>query len=60
MGKYVKCAEAKKKPINIPDLLIAIQKAQTVIPLSRCQKLIESMPNRCNEVLKENGHLTKY
>lgn len=45
---------------NRDELWNAIQKAWYAIPVETCQKLVDSMPRRCEAVLKSNGFPTKY
>lgn len=48
------------KPKNRDDLWKMVQEVWMSIPVSFCRKLIESMPRRCAEVLKNKGYSTKY
>jgi hypothetical protein len=50
----------KKKPKNLNDLYRIIQEVWDNIPIDRCIRLIESMPRRCAEVIKQMGMATKY
>lgn len=60
LWKDVKVEVAKLRPKNANDLWTAVQKVWSEIPIQRCQRLIESMPDRCVAVLKNNGQATKY
>ena len=48
------------KPKNAEDLWSVVQSAWAAISVSRCQMLVDSMPNRCKAVVKNNGYTTKY
>lgn len=56
----VKVKIGQKKFKNSNDLWAGIKEAWYSIPQSRCQKLVESLPRRCQETLKNRGHPTKY
>ena len=47
-------------PSGILELWERIEKEWEAIPASECQKLIESMPRRVEQVLKAKGGYTKY
>ena len=53
-------AEYPEPPASITELWQRAEKEWEAIPLSVCQKLIESMPGRVAVVLKAKGHYTKY
>ena len=53
-------AEYPEPPASITELWQRAEKEWEAIPLSVCQKLIESMPGRVAAVLKAKGHYTKY
>ena len=53
--------EIHKEKINkIGDLPPVMEQCWKNLSLERCRKLIESMPNRIDEVLKNKGSWTKY
>lgn len=56
----VKKVVATAKPKNKDQLWEAIQSAWKAIPITRCKRLVESLPRRCREVLKNKGYATKY
>lgn len=60
LWKDVKNTVGQKKVRNKEELWQEILKAWKAIPVERCQNLINSMPRRCEAVLKNNGHATKY
>ena len=45
---------------NLDDFFEALKKEWAQIPRSRNEKLIESMPRRCEAVIRANGYATKY
>lgn len=45
---------------NVNELLAALREAWRTMDMSYIQKLIESMPRRCAEVIKQKGYYTKY
>lgn len=49
-----------RKSSNKQQLWEAVKLSWESIPVERCRKLIESMPRRCEAVLKNNGGATKY
>lgn len=58
---HVKSELVKRgKPSNRHDLWIMVQEVWKSIPVSYCQKLVESMPRRCGETLRNKGYSTKY
>lgn len=56
VDKHVK----EQKPKNIEELYTVIHEAWNSIPVSRCARLIESMPRRCAAVIRNKGLHTKY
>lgn len=50
----------EKKIKNLIELYEYTQEAWSSISKERCQRLIESMPRRCAEVIKNRGFSTKY
>lgn len=50
----------QKKPTNEQDLWKMVQDAWRSVPVSFCQKLIDSMPTRCAEVIGNKGFTTRY
>lgn len=48
------------EPKNLNELWAETQKAWRSIPAFQCVKLIDSMPKRCEAVLKNFGYPTKY
>lgn len=56
----VKKAVFKANPRNKQQLWETIKVAWTSIPISRCRNLVDSMPRRCQHVLKNKGQATKY
>lgn len=50
-------ARKYKKP---GELFVAVKKAWESIPKERLEKLVESMPRRCQAVINANGYATKY
>lgn len=50
----------KKKPSNLNVLYHIVEESWKNIPVSRCLSLIESMPRRCTEVIRNKGGITKY
>lgn len=54
--KSVKPAKSKNKE----ELWDRIQQAWYAIPASTCRTLVESMPRRVREVIRNNGYTTKY
>lgn len=45
---------------NAEELWMGIQDAWYAIPIDRCQRLVESMPRRCQAVINNNGFSTKF
>lgn len=56
----VKKSVGKTNPTNKNELWQAIKAAWYAIPVERCQRLVDSMPRRCQAVLKCKGYTTKY
>ncbi len=52
--------EYETAPNGILELWERIEKEWEAIPASECQKLIESMPRRVEQVIKAKGGYTKY
>src|SRR6266576_6607223 len=52
--------EYETAPNGILELWERIEKEREAIPASECQKLIESMPRRVEQVIKAKGGYTKY
>uniref|UniRef100_A0A1I7XBJ4 Transposable element Tcb1 transposase n=2 Tax=Heterorhabditis bacteriophora TaxID=37862 RepID=A0A1I7XBJ4_HETBA len=50
----------RQKPSNIRELEAVIKKAWAQISVQRCANLIDSMPRRCDAVIKNFGYPTKY
>lgn len=50
----------QKKPSNLDALYAIIEETWKNIPIDRCLSLIQSMPRRCDAVLKNKGGITKY
>lgn len=49
-----------KKPTSIPELIRVISETWEAISVQRCERLIDSMPRRCEEVIRKFGYATKY
>lgn len=60
LWSIVKKSVANYKPKNLNELYSIIQTAWNNIPVEKCQKLVDSMPKRCAEVIKNNGFWTNY
>lgn len=60
LWKDVKTSIAHIRVQNKQQLWQEIEKAWYSIPPEKCQKLIDSMPNRCAAVIKNKGFATKY
>lgn len=56
----IKEAVSKAKPTNKEQLWHTVEEAWHAIPVERCRKLVHSMKNRCNAVINNKGHSTKY
>lgn len=50
----------KEKYTNMNNFFLALQNEWNKIPQHVISKLIESMPRRCEAVIKANGYATKY
>lgn len=51
---------ATHKVKNVAELWKVVQEEWSSITQRKCQLLVDSMPRRCNAVLQNNGHATKY
>ncbi|CAK9809256.1 Transposable element Tcb1 transposase [Anthophora quadrimaculata] len=60
LWNYVKNEIEVKKPSNLNDLYNVIEETWKKIPIDRCIHLINSMPRRCSEVIKNKGGATRY
>lgn len=60
LWKEVKVTIGRKKMKNKEELWQEVRSAWESISVDKCRNLINSMPNRCVAVLKNNGHATKY
>lgn len=60
LWKDLKNRVSGKKTTNKQALWKEIQEAWYATPVETCRKLIDSMPRRCEAVLKNKGHATKY
>lgn len=49
-----------RPPKNLGELWERIEEHWNATPAETCQKLIDSMPNRCAAVIKAKGLWTKY
>ena len=56
----VKRYVANANPTSRSQLREVVQKSWERIPVKRCQDLVDSMPRRCQAVIKNNGYTTKY
>ena len=56
----IKNAVSEAKPRNAEELWKVVKSSWDGIPVSRCQKLVDSMQHRCEAVLKNGGYATKY
>ena len=56
----IKKAIPKEKITNKTQLWQEVQKAWYSIPKSICERLVDSMSRRCQAVLQNKGHATKY
>jgi hypothetical protein len=50
----------KKKPRNLDELEAVVKAAWAEIPVERCVRLVDSMPRRLAEVIKNKGYATSY
>lgn len=60
LWKYVKGTIAAVKGSNKQQLWDATRSAWEAIPVEMCRQLVKSMPKRCDAVIKNKGHATKY
>ena len=60
MWDYLKTRVRARKPKNKAELWQYAQEEWDKIPQSYCQKLVESMPGRCEKVILANGHSIPY
>lgn len=56
----IKEAVAKARPKNNNELWQIVQTSWQAISKERCQNLVDSMPRRCNAVIKNKGYGIKY
>uniref|UniRef100_A0A0K8TZE2 Transposable element Tcb1 transposase n=1 Tax=Bactrocera latifrons TaxID=174628 RepID=A0A0K8TZE2_BACLA len=56
----IKKRVAEEKPTNSKDLWHVVKETWKAIPTKRCQDLVDSMPRRCDAVLRNRGYSTKY
>lgn len=56
----IKYAVSEAKPRNADELWNVVKSSWAEIPVSRCQKLVDSMPSRCRAVIDNSGYTTKY
>uniref|UniRef100_A0A8C1PQT1 Tc1-like transposase DDE domain-containing protein n=1 Tax=Cyprinus carpio TaxID=7962 RepID=A0A8C1PQT1_CYPCA len=56
----IKNAVSEAKPRNVNELWNVVKESWSGITAERCHKLVDSMPHRCQAVLKNCGHTTKY
>ena len=54
-----KCVQARKAR-NLNELLQIIQESWAALAPDRCKQLVNSMSNRCREVIKSFGYPTRY
>uniref|UniRef100_A0A9J8BXV5 Tc1-like transposase DDE domain-containing protein n=1 Tax=Cyprinus carpio carpio TaxID=630221 RepID=A0A9J8BXV5_CYPCA len=59
-GDIKKMLFLKQKPRNVNELWNVVKESWSGITAERCHKLVDSMPHRCQAVLKNCGHTTKY
>ncbi|EFN62755.1 Transposable element Tcb1 transposase, partial [Camponotus floridanus] len=60
LSRDLKIAVSKHKVRNQKELWEIIQREWISIPIERCRKLVESMPRRCEAVIKNRDYMTKY
>lgn len=60
LWQIVKKSVNPLKSKNKEELWSKIQEAWYAIPVSTCRNLVESMPRRVREVIRNNGYTTKY
>uniref|UniRef100_A0A3Q3VZD4 Tc1-like transposase DDE domain-containing protein n=1 Tax=Mola mola TaxID=94237 RepID=A0A3Q3VZD4_MOLML len=46
--------------LNVNELWNVVKESWSGITAERCHKLVDSMPHRCEAVIKNCGHTTKY
>lgn len=56
----IKNAVSDQKPTTKSQLWNVVQSAWNNIPIERCQALVDSMPRRCEAVIRNKGQATKY
>ena len=56
----IKDAVHEEKPKNAEELWNVVQSSWARIPVKRCQKLVDSMQQRCKAVIQNRGYATKY
>uniref|UniRef100_A0A3Q3VNB2 Tc1-like transposase DDE domain-containing protein n=1 Tax=Mola mola TaxID=94237 RepID=A0A3Q3VNB2_MOLML len=56
----IKNAVSEAKPRNVNELWNVVKESWSGITAERCHKLVDSMPHRCEAVIKNCGHTTKY
>uniref|UniRef100_A0A3B4AC75 Tc1-like transposase DDE domain-containing protein n=1 Tax=Periophthalmus magnuspinnatus TaxID=409849 RepID=A0A3B4AC75_9GOBI len=56
----VKNAVYEAKLRNVNELWNVVKESWSGITAERCHKLVDSMPHRCEAVIKNCGHTTKY
>ena len=60
LWRQLKLKISGQNPKNRNELWMMLQEAWYSIPVEVCRKLVDSMPSRCTEVLKNKGYATKY
>lgn len=60
LWNYVDKDVKEQKPPNLDRLYEIIEESWKNMPMDRCLTLIESMPRRCTEVIRNKGGVTKY
>lgn len=61
LWNHVKKEIAKRdKPSNKENLWEIVQEVWNSIPIEVCQKLVDSMPNRCEEIIRNKGYTINY
>jgi len=60
LWRDLKIAVSKYKVRNQEELWEITRREWASISIDRCRKLVESMPRRCEAVIKNRGHATKY
>lgn len=60
LWKIVKDKLEPEKLKNKEELWEKIQEIWYAIPRSTCERLVNSMPKRCDAIIKNNGYATKY